>query len=90
LKGKFVADEIGDAQRVFVFAGSNSSFLETITEVSLELERADLFFIWVIREENWRDVEAHPHPFIVLPPDYKENPMTDDYRFRLLVSTGHI
>lgn len=87
VKGKFVSDRIGEPMRVFVFAGSVSSFQEVVEEMSMEV--GNTYYIWMVREENWRELDGYPHPSLVLPPDWKDNPLTDDYRFRLLLTTGH-
>lgn len=87
VKGKFVSDQIGEPQRVFIFAGSRSSLLEAIHELSLDLFNG--YYVLMSREEDWKELDGYPFPSVFLPPDWKDNPLTDDYRFRLLISTGH-
>jgi hypothetical protein len=90
LKGKYVREEIGYPTQIFVFAGSRSSFTHVVTELSDEFPKGDVVFFWVTENFDWKEIEACSNPEIHLAPDYKEEPLTDDYRFRRLVMTGQI
>ena len=88
LDGKFVQDDIEEDQTAYVFAGSQASFQDTINAVKRELPHTK--FMWMRDPKDWELVSKIRSPLVFYPSDWKDNALTDDYRFLLLITKGYI
>lgn len=86
--GRFVPEVIGETQKVYVFAFSQSSFMETME--TLKAEYPNLSFVWVKDGYDLDQMAKERCPAWHLADDWRENEMTADYRFRNLMMTRHL
>jgi len=89
VKGRFVLDDVGGYEHVFIFAGSAFSFRDMVSELSAETKGRHVAYTFMENEDGWKEMEPYSYPYVILTHDWKENPLIDDYRFARLVMTGH-
>lgn len=87
----WVAGDFGSrkSERVFIFAGTQSSFKESMDLIQREAGRPVLC-VWMRYGTDWEHLTSYRDPQIYLAADWKEADTVDDPRFRLLVAVGHL
>lgn len=90
MRGTFVNEVIGEPQDVFIFAGTLHSYKNKAQEIQRNHPGEKFFFHLAQTEKNLEDMQRRVTPVIALADDWYDSPMLLDYRFKLLVTTGHL
>src|ERR1043165_2800197 len=58
VQGKYVSEEIGEPQRIFIFAGSGKGFHNAVNIIREDPDvHGELIFIWVKDSTLWDEIE---------------------------------
>jgi hypothetical protein len=85
-----VNESIDDHQVVYIFAGSVGAYRQKVDQIAKARPKDKLSYRLVWREEDMLDMQKSVTPIIELAEDWYESPQLLDYRFKLLVTTGHL